>query len=74
MRKVVLGAALVLAGSLSDAILLAGAMGNEWTVNGEVSAVWNLSQYGLLPAVYGFAALAVLGLGLAIWGLAERKS
>ncbi len=73
MKKVILGSAMLLAGVISAALVLAGAMANDWTVNGEHSAWWNISQYGLMPAVYVFAGIAAAGLILAVWGAAEKK-
>ena len=43
MKKVVLGAVMFLAEPVSAALLLAGAVSLEWTVNGKFSAFWNLS-------------------------------
>lgn len=63
-----------LAGVISVAVILAGSMANEWTVNGSFSAFWNISQYGLMPAVYLFIAIAVVGIALAIWGIFEKKN
>lgn len=61
------------AGTLSLAVLLGGTMANDWTVNGQLSSFWNLSQYGLTPALFGFLAVAVIGLGIAVWGLFDKK-
>lgn len=73
MKKVVLGAILFLAGLLSAAVLLSGTMANDWTVNGNLSAFWNLSQYGLMPPLYIFAGVAVVGLCVAVWGVLDKK-
>ena len=73
MKKVFLGSILFLSGMLSVAVLLAGSMANEWTVNGQFSSFWNISQYGLMPMVYCFIGVAVIGLFLAIWGVFEKK-
>lgn len=73
MKKVILGSAMLLAGVISVALVLAGAMASDWTVNGELSALWNISQYGLMPAVYAFAGIAAAGLILAVWGVVEKK-
>ena len=69
MKKLIFGAMLFCTGSLSAAILLAGSMANDWTLNGQSSALWNISRYGLLPALYIFLGLAVLGLVIVVWGL-----
>lgn len=74
MKKVIFGAFMFLAGFLSIALLLAGSMGNDWTVNGQQSSLWNLSQYGLMPALYMFAVLAVIGLIVAVIGLLDNKA
>lgn len=73
MKKVVLGSMVFLAGILSAALMLAGSMGNEWTVNGQTSSLWNISQYGLMPALYVFIGIAVLGLAFAIWGVFDKN-
>ena len=54
-------------------MLLAGSMANDWTLNGQPSALWNISRYGLLPALYIFLGLAVLGLVIAVWGLFDPE-
>lgn len=74
MKKVCLGSMMFLAGAISVAVILAGSMANELTVNGAFSAFWNISQYGLMPAVYLFTAIAIVGIALAIWGIFEKKS
>ncbi len=73
MKKVILGSMMFLAGLLSAAVLLAGTMSNEWTLNGQLSSFWNLSQYGLMPVLYIFIAIAVLGVIVAVWGVFEKK-
>lgn len=62
-----------LAGVLSAAIILAGSMANDWTINGQHSAFWNISRYGLMPAIYIFLGITVVGLILACWGLLDKK-
>ena len=73
MKKVILGSAMILAGSISIALILAGSMANEWTVNGGFSSIWNISQYGLMSAVYIFTGIAIIGLVLAVWGVLDKK-
>ncbi|MEM0530939.1 hypothetical protein WGC32_11450 [Zongyangia sp. HA2173] len=73
MKKIVLGSMMFLAGVLSTAIILAGSMANDWTINGQHSAFWNISRYGLMPAIYIFLGIAVVGLILACWGLLDKK-
>lgn len=73
MKKVILGSAMILAGIISIAQVLAGSMANEWTVNGEFSSLWNISQYGLMPAIYIFAGIAIIGFVLAACGLIDKK-
>ena len=73
MKKVVLGSAMLLAGLLSAAILLGGTMANDWTNNGMRSSLWNLSQYGLMPALCIFIGIAILGLVFAVWGIFEKN-
>lgn len=64
---------MMLSGLLSIAVILAGSMANDWTVNGQFSAVWNITQYGLMPAIVLFSIVAVVGFLLAIWGLFEKE-
>lgn len=62
-----------LTGVTSLSIVLAGSMANEWIIDGQFSSLWNISQYGLMPAVYCFIAIAAIGLAIAVWGLLIRK-
>ncbi|MDO5602015.1 MAG: hypothetical protein Q4G07_04525 [Oscillospiraceae bacterium] len=73
MKKVILGSMLFLAGTLCTAVLLAGTMANDWTINGQLSSFWNMSQYGILPAFYIFIGIAVIGIAVAIWGIFDKK-
>ncbi len=73
MKKVILGSFMFLAGVLSIALLLAGSMSNEWTINGHFSSFWNLSQYGLILALYIFIGIAIIGLVIAVIGVFEKK-
>ena len=73
MKKVILGSIMFLSGTISTALILAGSMANEWTTNGYFSSAWNISQYGLMPVVYIFVSIAVIGLALAIWGLFDKQ-
>ena len=73
MKKVLLGSIMFLAGSISTALLLSGSMANEWTENGQLSAFWNLSQYELMPALYIFIGIAIIGMVLAVIGLFGNK-
>ena len=62
MKKLLFGMMLFCSGSLSAAMLLAGSMANDWTLNGQPSALWNI-----------FLGLAVLGLVIAVWGLFDPE-
>ncbi len=73
MKKVILGSMMFLAGVISVALVLAGSMANEWTVNGQFSSLWNIQQYGLMPAIYVFGVIAVIGLVIAVCGLLNKK-
>ncbi len=73
MKKVILGSTMFLAGVISIALILGCSMVNAWTVNGQFSSLWNISQYGLMPAIYIFVGVAIVGLVLAIWGLFDKK-
>lgn len=73
MKKVILGSMMFLTGVISIALILSGSMANEWTVNGEYSSFWNISQYGLMPVIYIFISIAIIGLVLAVWGLFDNK-
>lgn len=72
MKKVILGSIMFLSGTLAAAIIL-GAMANELNVNGRLSAIWNITQYGLMPAIIVFSISAVIGLLFALWGVFEKK-
>ncbi len=69
MRKVIFGASVFFSGLISIALLLAGTMGSDLIVNGERSSFLVLSQFGLLPALFVFAGVAVVGLVVALIGL-----
>lgn len=73
MKKVILGSIMFLAGVISIALILAGSMANEWTVNGELSSFGNISRYGLMPVIYIFISMAIIGFVLAVWGLFDKK-
>lgn len=73
MKKVILGSTMFFSGVLSLAVLLAGSMANEWNVNGQFSAFWNISQFGLMPILYCFIGIAAVGLVIALWGLFDKK-
>ncbi len=74
MKKVILGSMMFLTGVLSIAVILAGSMANEWTVNGEFSSIWNITQYGLMPVLYIFGGISIVGIVLAIWGVFEKNN
>ena len=74
MKKVILGSTMFLTGVISVALILAGSMANEWTINGQFSSLWNISQYGLMPAIYIFIGISIVGLALAVWGIFDKKS
>ena len=73
MKKVVLGSMMFLAGILSVAVIFSSSMANEWTINGQFSAMWNIQQYGLMPFVYIFGGVSSVGLALAVWGLFDKS-
>ncbi len=73
MKKVIFGSVMFLAGLLSTAVLLAGTVTNNMTINGYHSSLWNLSQYGLMSAFYIFICIAFIGLAIAIWGMFEKN-
>lgn len=73
MKKVILGSAMFLAGVISVALIFGCSIGSEWTRNGQFSALWIISQHGLMPAIYIFAGIAVAGLALAAWGILDKK-
>ena len=74
VKKVILGSIMFLSGAISVALVLAGSMANEWAVNGRFSSWWNIQQYGLMPIIYIFCGLAVIGLAIAIWGVLDKKN
>lgn len=64
MKKVILGSIMFLSGTLAAAIILAGAMANELNVNGRLSAIWNITQYGLILQLLFFLLLPLLDCSL----------
>ena len=73
MKKVIFGSIVFLAGIVSIALLLAGTICSSWTINGERSALWNLSQCGLTPALVVLGVIAVVGLVIALVGLLDKS-
>ena len=73
MKKTILGSFMFLAGVISTALLLAGSMSQDWTIDAQHSFWWNLSQYGLTSAFYVFVSIAAVGLIMAVIGLIEKK-
>lgn len=73
MKKALLGSMMLLGGFLANAIILAGAMANEQSVSGELSAIQNIGRYGLTPAMVAFSITAAIGYLLALWGVLEKK-
>ena len=73
MKKVVFGSAVFLGGLVSVALLLVGAMSQDWVNNNEISAMWNLSRYGLMPAFGIFIGISAAGLIIAVIGMFEKK-
>ena len=73
MKKVILGSVMFLTGVLSIAVILAGTMANDWTLNGELSSIWNITNYGLMPALYILGGISIIGIALAVWGVFEKK-
>jgi hypothetical protein len=74
MKKVVFGSFMLLAGVISTAILLSGTMTTGFTHNGVYSFAWSLSQYQLTAPLGIFVIIAVIGLGLSVWGLVEKEN
>lgn len=74
MKKVIAGSMLAGSSLLADAVLLAGTMANDWTIDGAHSALWNLQRYGLMPALYAFAGIGIIGILLTVWGVIERDA
>ena len=48
-------------------------LGNPVTGGANAAKIWNISQYGLLPAFYVFILIASVGFMLAVWGLFDKK-
>lgn len=68
MKKVILGSAMLLGGLVSIAILLTAAM-----MDGFYST-WRMLLYFMsMPPLYIPAAIAAIGLALALWGVFEKK-
>ena len=73
MKKVLLGSLMFLAGLLSSAILIAGSIAhNDW-INAELSVMDEISLYGLMPVLYTFIIITVIGIVIAGWGLLDKK-
>lgn len=73
MKKVVLGATMLLAGVISCALLLAIPVVTG-SINGNITAWRMMSEFGLSPAFYTFAVIAAIGLVVAIIGVFEKQS
>lgn len=73
-EKVTLGSVIFFVGLLSVAVLLAETMSKDWIVNRQLSSIRIMSQYELIPAFIFFVGIAVLGIGIVIWGCLKRKN
>ena len=74
MKKVLLGCFMLLTGCMGTAVILAGSMACDWTWNNQLSAMQNISHYGLMPAVTIFICIGIVGLALAIWGILDKRN
>ena len=72
MKKVIFGGFMLLSGMLGAAILMSGAMAQDWYINEAHSFSWNLHVYGLMPVLYVFICIGVVGLIIACWGLFDK--
>lgn len=73
MKKTILGSNMLLGGLIGIALIFAGAMTINITVNEVHSAFKNISLYGLMPVMYIFIGVGFIGLILALWGLFDKK-
>ena len=73
MKKLIFGGFMMLSGILGTGILIAGTMANDMMINGQWSFLWNLSRFGLIPALVIFIVIGVVGLLLGIWGVFEKN-
>ena len=74
MKKVILGSVMFFAGLLSVVVILAETMSKDEIVNGQqLSSFRIMSQYGLMPVFCILVGIAILGIGIAIWGVLEKK-
>ena len=74
MKKIILGSFMMLSGMLGAALLLSGTMANNMIIDGHWSFAWNLSAFGLMPALIIFIIVGVVGLILGVWGLFDKKA
>lgn len=72
MKKVIFGSFLSMSGILSIAILVAGAMTQDWMIDGGYSYLWNLSRYGAIPILVAFVIVLIIGLSFAVKGIIEE--
>ena len=73
MKKLIFGGFMMLSGILGTGILIAGTMANDMMINGQWSFLWNLSRFGLIPALVIFIVIGVVGLLLGLWGVFEKN-
>lgn len=66
MKRIIFGSAMMLAGIIGTALLMAGSMMIQLPINNDRTFIWGLSKYGLDYAFYTFIIVAIIGLIIGI--------
>jgi len=73
MKKTILGSAMMISGMVSTALLMAGSMNLDWTSDGKLSFMRNLSRYGLIFPLIIFILISIIGLIIAVQETNNQK-
>lgn len=72
MKKLILGIAMMLIGFIGIAILCAGAMSSQFTINGSNNFmdIWRI--FGITPIAITFTVIAILGFVCSLFGILSK--
>jgi len=71
MKKMIIGATMMLTGMISFAILMAGAIISDWIKDTSFYLEFMIT-YGLMPTVIGFVVIAFIGFIIVVQNMSEK--